>query len=104
MKRATKAPAKLKGVFATSKRLSDGSTRTYWYHRSTGNRLPGDYGSPEFLTAYLAAERLTPHDTDTVSVLIRDYLLSLHFTKKAVRTQAEYKRMLKELSKQALGL
>lgn len=100
MKRATKAPmkqVKLKGVFATSKRLSDGSVRTYWYHRSSGNRLPGDYGSPEFLTAYLASERLTPHDTNNVSVLIRDYLLSLHFTKKAVRTQAEYKRMLKEL-------
>lgn len=100
MKRATKAPArqvKLKGVFATTKRLSDGSVRSYWYHRSSGKRLPGDYGSPEFLTAYLEAERVTAPDTHNVGNLIRDYLLSVHFTKKATRTQAEYKRMLKEL-------
>jgi integrase len=100
MKRATKAPAKrekIKGVFATSKRLSDGSIRTYWYHRSSDNRLPGDYGSPEFLTAYLEAERLASPDTNNVANLIRDYLLSVQFSKKATRTQAEYKRMLKEL-------
>lgn len=100
MKRATKPPAKrekIKGVFATTKRLTDGSIRTYWYHRSSRKRLPGDYGSPEFLTAYLEAERLTMPDTQNVGTLIRDYLLSVQFTKKAVRTQAEYKRMLKEL-------
>ena len=100
MKRALKAPTKkekIKGVFATRKPLTDGSIRTYWYHRSSGKRLPGDYGSPEFLTAYLEAERLPSPDTHNVGTLIRDYLLSLHFTKKAARTQAEYKRMLKEL-------
>lgn len=87
----------IKGVFSTYKRLADGTRATYWYHRATGNRLPGEKGSPEFLAAYLDAERLTPRDTHNVNALIRDYLLSLHFTKKASRTQAEYKRMLKEL-------
>ena len=53
---------KLAGIFSTRKRLSDGTMRVYWYHRASGNRLPGDYGSPEFLTAYLDANRLAPKD------------------------------------------
>ena len=60
---------KLAGIFSTRKRLSDGTMRVYWYHRASGNRLPGDYGSPEFLTAFLEAERLASPDTHNVGTL-----------------------------------
>ena len=37
--------ANFKGVFATYKRLRDGSRKTYWYDRATGMRLRGSPGS-----------------------------------------------------------
>lgn len=88
---------KLKGVFATYKTLADGTRATYLYHRATGTRLPGEMGSPEFLAAYVEAERFDSPDTNNVASLIRDYLLGLRFGKKAESTKAEYRRMLKPL-------
>ena len=91
-------PKTLAGIFSTRKRLSDGSTRIYWYHRASGKRLTGDYGSPEFLTAYLDANRLAPKETETLANLIREYLLSPAFESNlAARTKAEYRRMLTHL-------
>jgi integrase len=89
---------KIKGVFATSKILSDGSKRTYWYHRSTKTALPGKHGSPEFLAAFLEAERIQPAAAETIANLIREYLLSPKFVRnKAESTKKEYKRMLAHL-------
>ena len=91
-------PKPLAGIFSTRKRLSDGSSRTYWYHRASGNRLPGDYGSAEFLAAYLEANRIVPENTETVEYLIREYLMSPKFERNlATRTKAEYRRMLTHL-------
>lgn len=88
----------LKGLYCKKKRLADGSIATYWYHRASKTRLTGAFGSPEFLEAYIRAERLTPMGTETINDLIREYLGSPMFTKaKAERTQAEYRRMLNHL-------
>lgn len=88
----------LKGVMCVRKRLSDGSTAVYWYHRASKARLLGEYGSPEFLAAYVDADRSVPRTTETVAGLIKEYLLSPKFdTKLALRTQAEYRRMLVHL-------
>lgn len=90
----------IKGVFPTYKRLADGSRRTYWYHRPTGTRLPGEKGSPEFLAAYLEAEKTPARDTGTVAALIREYTTGRKFTHtkkgrpKAESTKREYLRML----------
>ena len=84
----------LRGVFSTRKRLSDGSIRTYWYHRSSGNRLPSEYGSPEFLTAYLDASKLPYRPSETFDLFILEYLFSRKFNNLALRTKAEYRRML----------
>lgn len=89
--------AKIKGVNTVRKRLADGTVRTYHYHRATGAALPGKPGDPAFLAAMVEAERIAPKDVGNVNALIRDYLLSLTFEKKAVSTQREYKRMLTEL-------
>lgn len=90
----------IKGINTVTKRLADGSKATYYYHRGTGAPLPGEKGSPDFLAAYIEAERLAPRDVNNVSALIRDYLFSQRFLKnkkgklKAESTKAEYRRML----------
>lgn len=80
---------------AVRKRLCDGTTVVYLYHRTSKTRLPGEYGSQEFLAAYIAADRGAPRAGETVAGLIREYLLSPKFTTKlAARTQREYRWML----------
>lgn len=91
------AKIKLRGINTTRKRLADGSVRVYRYHRATGALLPGDLGSVEFLTAYAEAERIQPKNIGTVAELIRDYVLSVRFERKAESTKREYKRMLGRL-------
>ncbi|WP_181817324.1 tyrosine-type recombinase/integrase [Paracoccus pantotrophus] len=76
------------------KRLANGSTRVYHYHRATGVALPGRPGAPEFLAAFAEAERITPKDVANVNALIRDFLESLGFSRKEGSTQREYRRML----------
>jgi len=89
----------IKGVFPTYKKLANGTTATYWYHRATGSRLPGEKGSPEFLAAYVEAERLDPLDVNNVAALIRAFIESPRFLKKkggkpkADGTMREYRRM-----------
>jgi integrase len=89
--------ANLKGVFPTYKTLKDGTRRTYWYHRATGQSLRGNPGSPEFIADYAAAEKTIRdrHIVGTLSSLIREFTLSVEFDEKlATSTQTEYKRML----------
>jgi integrase len=86
----------LKGVFATYKRMRDGSRKTYYYHRATGKRLRGEPGSSDFITDFASAEAtVTPHRiTETLSGLIRDYTLSVEFEQLAMTTAVSYRRML----------
>lgn len=90
---------KLTGINTVTKTLADGRKVRYFYHRGTGTPLPGEKESPEFLEAYLKADRMTPRDTDNVAALIRDYLLSPRFLKnrkgkaKAEGTKKEYRRI-----------
>jgi integrase len=91
------AKVRLRGINTVRKKLADGTVRVYRYHRSTGALLPGQPGSPEFLTAYAEAERSQPKSSANVSELIRDFLLSVRFERKAPSTQREYKRMLSKL-------
>jgi integrase len=88
--------ARLEGVFPTYKTLKDGSRRTYWYHRATGQRLHGNPGSQEFIADYARAEKLIrDRHAGTVNSMIRGYTTSVEFEEKlAPSTQAEYKRML----------
>lgn len=88
---------KLKGINPVRKRLANGTVQTFYYLRSTGARLPDDPRSPEFQRAYADATATAPNDTGTVASLIRTYLKSPRFEKKAASTQREYKRMLTKL-------
>lgn len=83
------------GIFPTYNTLKSGERRTYWYHRSTGTRLPGIPGSPEFAKAYLAATDAKPKDSGTIAGLMRAFTTSPRFDKRRASTQKEYRRMLK---------
>lgn len=90
--------AKLDGINTTHKRLKDGSKRTYFYHRATGQRLTGKPGSAEFVQAYAAAEKLLQDRyAGTFTNLIREYLFSVKFEGLADSTKAEYRRMLTKI-------
>lgn len=90
--------AKLQGVNTVRKRLADGAVRLYYYHRATGLRLEGKPGSPEFLRAYADAEKAMKDRHDgTVIGLIRSFILSDEFAKRAESTQREYRRMLTKI-------
>ena len=88
---------RLKGVNKVTKRLADGSRRVYFYHRSSGKRLPDHPHSQEFLAAYVEADKFAPRDTGTVGALIRLYLGSLKFETRRLSTQREYRRILTAL-------
>ena len=87
----------IRGINTVHKRLSNGTVRTYFYHRATGRRLDGEPSSPEFIASYSAAESAM-HDlvTGSFNALAREYTLSIEFQQKlAPSTQTEYRRMLK---------
>jgi integrase len=88
--------ANIKGVFSTYKLLKDGTRRTYWYHRETGERLRGEPGSPEFIADLAATEKLTRDRlAGTFNNLVRAFTLSAEFdTALAPSTKVEYRRML----------
>ena len=44
--------ARLKGLNQLTKRLADGSLKTYWYAWKGGPALNGEPGSPEFIASY----------------------------------------------------
>jgi integrase len=88
--------AHFKGVFPTYKKISDGSRKTYWYHRATGKRLRGKPGSPEFITDFAIAQTSSlDFGTGSFRGLVRDYTLSREFeTLLAESTRSQYRRML----------
>jgi integrase len=88
--------ARLQGINTVRKRLANGSVRVHYYHRATKLPLPGKPGSPEFVAAYAAAEKLMRDRlAGTFNGLVRDYILSPEFeTNLKESTRREYKRML----------
>lgn len=86
----------LKGLNRVKKRLSDGSTVTYYYAWKGGPRLPGARGDPEFVAAYSEAtkKRLTPSN-DTLQALISAYQSAPKFVDLAPRTKTDYVRNIR---------
>lgn len=87
--------ANLPGINKATKRLADGSTRVYYYHRATGKRLPGLPGSPEFLAVLGQAQKLrTDYTSGTLSGLIRAYEASPDFKKSLAESTQEIAKYL----------
>ena len=92
---------RLKGIAKATARLADGSVRTYWYAWRGGPKLPGEPGSPEFMTAYNAAiaKRVAPA-AGTMQAIIDEYQQSQDFLKLADRTRDDYIGKIKLIEKE----
>lgn len=90
----------LKGVASATKRLADGSTRTYHYAWRGGPALPGAPGSPEFVAAYHAAHAGRRGPTGGLVDLLADYRASPAFADLAVATRRDYARHLAAIQRE----
>ena len=64
---------KLKGINSKTKRLADGSTRTYYWAWKGGPSLRGELGTPEFIASYIAAvaQKVAPPSGVLLALLFR---------------------------------
>lgn len=88
---------KIPGINRITARLASGREAVYYYHRASGTKLPGEYGSREFLEALQAAQKgAAPNRTDgTLAGLIRDFEGTAKWRKLAESTKVEYRRVFK---------
>ena len=87
---------RLKGINHATKRLADGTERTYWYAWRNGPLLHGEPGTPEFIASYneAVARRAVPPKGTLLSVL-RAYQESSEFRERAQRTRSDYAAKIK---------
>lgn len=92
------------GVNTVTKRRSDGSKVIYHYHRTTGRRLEGEPGTPEFEASRREAERLgkLPAPTPTLkggawATLIEAYQNSREYAVLVKSTQQNFNQMARTL-------
>src|SRR5262249_14705626 len=82
---------RLKGINSKTKRLADGTTRTYYWAWKGGPRLQGEPGSPEFHASYneAVARKVTPPAGVLFSVLAK-FQQASDFTDLRERTRKDY--------------
>lgn len=89
-------PGRIKGLNKVTAKLADGTEAVYWYHRATGTRLTGEYGSQEFIASLAAAQEKPADRTDgTLAGIIRDFEKTAKWRKLAEGTKTEYRRIFK---------
>jgi integrase len=86
----------------TTKRLADGTIKTYWYAWRGGPHLKGKPGTPEFIASYnKAVATCEPVAGEkTFADLIREYLKGGYFNNVlSPRTQSDYRKKLTDIEK-----
>jgi integrase len=91
---------RLKGLNWITRKLADGTERTYWYAWKGGPALRGEPGTPEFIGSYneAVARRVTPSENVMLSILDQ-FQASAEFTGLAERTRADYVRHIRAIEK-----
>lgn len=85
----------MKGVHRVTKRLASGEVAVYHYAWRGGPRIPGEPGSPEFLTALAAAKaEAPPHHKGTLQEVFNAYQASPAFTALSESSRKGYARRL----------
>ena len=86
----------LRGLNSATKKLADGTQRTYWYAWRGGPLLRGEPGSPEFVASYNAAvaAKVTP-PSGVLLRLLQDYQASDNFRSRRDRTRHDYVQKIK---------
>jgi integrase len=91
---------RLKGLNSITKRLADGTRRTYWYAWKGGPALPGRPGDLDFLAAYNeAVSRKVAMPQGVLLSLLQHYQQSEEFRALAPRTRADYVGKIKLIEK-----
>jgi integrase len=88
---------RIPGINRVTAKLANGREAVYYYHRATGTKLPGAYGSDEFLQALADAKAgaATRRTAGTLSGLIRSFEGTAKWRKLRDTTKKEYKRVFK---------
>jgi integrase len=91
---------RLKGINSITKKLANGTTRTYWYAWKGGPPLRGELGSPEFIASYneAVARKVIPPRGTLLSVL-QGYQASEDFTGLAASTRRSYVALIVRIEK-----
>lgn len=91
---------RLRGLNSITKRLADGSRRTYWYAWKGGPPLRGEPGTPEFIASYneAVASKVTPPRGKLLSVL-QAFQASDEFRGLAPRSRVDYVGKIKIIEK-----
>jgi integrase len=92
---------RLKGINSVTKRLADGTLRTYWYAWKGGPSLRGEPGTPEFVHSYneASARKAIPPSGTLLSIL-QAFQASEDFTGLADSTRRSYVSLIKRIEKE----
>jgi integrase len=86
---------RLKDINRVTRRLADGSEKTYWYAWKGGPRLRGEPGDPEFIASYneAVARKVVPAQGVLLNLLVK-FEGTEEFRSLADRTKTDYKRII----------
>ena len=91
---------RLKGVNHATKRLANGTLRTYWYAWRGGPPLHGEPGSPEFVASYnQAVATKTAPPRGTLLAVLHAYQISEDFLRLADSTRRSYVALIMRIEK-----
>src|SRR5262249_34586522 len=92
---------RLKGINFATKRLADGTVRTYWYAWRGGPLLRGEPGTPEFVASYneAVARRIVPPQGILLSIL-QGYQASEDFRGLRSSTRRAYVALIMRIEKE----
>ena len=92
---------RLRGINGVTKRLADGTRRTYWYAWKGGPPLHGQPGAPEFIASYneAVARKVVPARGKLLCVL-QDYQASEGFLGLAGSTRRGYVALITRIEKE----
>src|SRR5262245_44796922 len=91
---------RLRGLNSITKKLADGTRRTYWYAWKGGPPLRGEPGTSEFMQSYneaVATKVATPQGT--LLSPLRAYQASAEFNGLAERTRFDYVWQIKTIER-----
>ncbi len=92
---------RLKGINSITKRLADGTRRTYWYAWKGGPPLLGEPGSPEFVASYneAVATKVAPPSGVLLAMLFRFQESAEFQFGISARTRRDYIKQIKRIEK-----
>jgi hypothetical protein len=92
---------RLKGLNSVTKRLADGTRRTYWYAWKGGPPLRGEPGTPEFIASYneAVAKKVAPPSGALLALLFRFQESAEFQFGISPRTRRDYIKQIKRIER-----